>query len=244
MSTLLVLSMNPIQIHAISIFGTDANNAQESTQILNNLQLVAQYKKQVDQYINQVESYRAMLENIGELPQRQWEQFENTILRLKNVMRDSSKVTYIAEDLNEQFNKLYKGYEAYFSSALGANGLDTKEVYQEISEDTRQTISGSLKMLGISQGDLEDDVTTMRELEELSKTSVGQKSAIQAANEIALHQTTQLKKLHKTLLIQSQAQMKAIEAEQAKRDMQKAQWQKRHEEGYDIDNSDNRLISL
>jgi P-type conjugative transfer protein TrbJ len=46
----------------------------------------------------------------------------------------------------------------------------------------------------------------MRQLQTLSSSAVGQKSAIQAANEIALHQTHQLKKLEQTIMTQANMQ--------------------------------------
>jgi P-type conjugative transfer protein TrbJ len=145
--------------------------------------------------------------------------------------------------LDSQFNNLYKGYEKYLELA-NSGTLNPSEVYEEISEDNRQTILGSLKALGISQTDLEDDVSAMRELQALSSSAEGQKGAIQAANEIALHQTAQLKKLHKTLLVQSQAQMKVMEAEQSKSDVSKAEWKRRNTEGYDINNANDRPTKL
>ena len=211
--------------------GAAAGGATEWTQIANNVELgsqysqqlkeyalqMNQYQQQVQQYVNQYQSYQAMLQNIGQLPDAQWNDFQSSVNGLRNIMDQAGRVSYISSSLDSQFNSLYKGYNQYLNEANGGS-LQPSQVYQEISEETRQTVNGSLKALNLSQNDLEDDVTTMRQLQTLSTSAAGQKAAIQAANEIALHQTAQLKRMHQTLLVQSQAQMKAVAAEQAKED--------------------------
>lgn len=204
--------------------GPAAGGATEWTQIANNLELgsqyakqVQQYQQQVQQYVNQYQSYEAMLRNIGQLPDAQWNDFQSSVNGLRNIMNQAGRISYVSSSLDSQFSGLYKGYSQYLNEANGGS-LQPSQVYQEISEETRQTVNGSLKALNLSQTDLEDDVATMRQLQALSTSAAGQKAAIQAANEIALHQTAQLKRMHQTLLVQSQAQMKAVTAEQAKED--------------------------
>lgn len=232
--------------------GAAAGGATEWTQIANNVELgsqysqqlkeyalqMNQYQQQVQQYVNQYQSYQAMLQNIGQLPDAQWNDFQSSVNGLRNIMDQAGRVSYISSSLDSQFNSLYKGYSQYLNEANGGS-LQPSQVYQEISEETRQTVNGSLKALNLSQNDLEDDVTTMRQLQALSTSAAGQKAAIQAANEIALHQTAQLKRMHQTLLVQSQAQMKAVAAEQAKADAAAAA-EAKYRKRYEINTNDDK----
>ncbi len=214
--------------------GAAAGGATEWTQLANNFELgsqyakqVQQYQQQVQQYVNQYQSYEAMLRNIGQLPDAQWNDFQSSVNGLRNIMNQAGRISYVSSSLDSQFRSLYKGYSQYLNEANGGS-LQPSQVYQEISDETRQTVNGSLKALNLSQNDLEDDVTTMRQLQALSTSAAGQKAAIQAANEIALHQTAQLKRMHQTLLVQSQAQMKAVVADQAKEDAIRADFSASH----------------
>lgn len=218
-------------VHSASLFA----GALEPTQIANNIQLAMQYAQQlsdyavqmdqyaqqVQQYYNQVQSFASMLQNIGTLPESQWNEFAQVVFNLKNIMEESGKVSYIAENLDDQYKALYKGYDQYLADANGGE-IDPGQIYKDLSNETRDTVAKSLEALGLMEKDLESDADTMRELQSLSQSAEGQKAAIQAASEIALHQTNQLKKLHQTLMVQSQAQFEALAGEQSKQDMQKA----------------------
>jgi len=69
---------------------------------------------------------------------------------------------------------------------------------------------------------MQTDEGTMRTLSNLSTSAVGQKAAIQAANEIALHQTHQLKKLEQTIMAQANMQAEYIAMKNEKEAMQQA----------------------
>jgi len=206
--------------------------ATEWTQLTNNAQLASQYTKQVQQYAtqiqqyqqqvaqytNQFQSYKMMLENIGQLPQRQWQQFETSVNGLRNIMSQTGGMTYTASNYSQQFSAMNPGYD----KLLQTEGLNPSDIYKQTSDETRNTVDGALKYMNMSQKDLEDDQTTMRELQNLSTSATGQKAAVQAANEIALHQTAQLKKLHQTMMVQANVQNQAIVAEQTRKDAAKA----------------------
>lgn len=232
-----------ISLIAIAVMSVSANagsvggfgGSTEFTQIANNAQLANQYTKQVQQYATQINQYqqqvqqytnqfqsnKMMLANVGKLPEKQWSEFTKSVSGLKNIMNETGGMTYTASNYNQQFQNLHQGYEKFF----GGN-QNPSEVYQQISTETRGTVDGALKYMNMSQKDLESDQTTMKELQTLSTSAEGQKAAVQAANEIALHQTAQLKKLHQTMMVQANAQNQAMMAAQTEEDAQQAQWDK------------------
>lgn len=211
--------------------GGMTGGATEVTQLANNAQLASSYSKQIQQYAlqlqqyeqqvmqyqNQFLSYKMMLANIGQLPDRQWNEFTNSVNGMRNIMSQTGGMTYTASNYSQQFQSTYPGYEKFVSE-----NINPSEVYLSTSEETRNTVDGALRYMNMSQQDLEDDQTTMRELQSLSQSADGQKAAVQAANEIALHQTAQLKKLHQTMMVQANAQNQAIVAEQTRQDAVKA----------------------
>ncbi|MBN2722366.1 MAG: P-type conjugative transfer protein TrbJ [Campylobacterales bacterium] len=207
--------------------------ATEFTQIANNSQLAAQYGKQLQQYAtqiqqyqtavqqftNQVQSYKLMLQNIGQLPQTQWNQFASSVNKMRQIMDNTAGMTYTAANYDQMFKKLYPKYD----TLLASGQVDPTSVYKSLSNQTNATVNDSLKRLNLTQADLENDVTTMRELQNVSQSAQGQLGAIQAANEIALHQTNTLKKLQQTMMLQANMQAQAVAADQQNKDAVKAQ---------------------
>lgn len=206
--------------------------ATEITQIANNSQLAAQYGKQLQQYAtqiqqyqtavqqftNQVQSYKLMLQNIGQLPQTQWNQFAQSVNKMRQILDNTNGMTYTVANYDQMFKQMYPGYQ----KLLDNGNVDPTSVYKSLSKQTNSTVNDSLKRLNLTQADLENDVTTMRELQNVSQSAEGQLGAIQAANEIALHQTNTLKKLQQTMMLQANMQAQAIAADQQKEDVARA----------------------
>ena len=193
-------------------FGSDVvDRASSYTQQLEDYAMqLQQYEQQVQQYVNQYNSYKMMLQNIGKLPQAQWDQFSQSIMGLKKSLDFGQSLNFTASSYDQDFSKLFKGYDQYLASAAGKttsqNAVDFQAQYKELATSTRDTVNGALKSLGLQAKDMENDENTMRQLQALSSSATGQKAAIQAASEIALHQTHTLKKLQQTIMTQANMQ--------------------------------------
>ena len=186
-----------------------------------------QYQQQIDQYINQFKSYEMMLQNIGQLPQAQWDQFTQSVNGLKDSLSFGEGLAFTASSYDADFSKLFPGYDEYLAGAAGKttqqNLLDFKAQYKQLNTSTKDTVNGALKALKLRTDDMLTDEGTMRNLSALSTSAAGQKAAIQAANEIALHQTHQLKKLEQTIMAQANMQGEFILQKQEKEELIKAQ---------------------
>ena len=77
------------------------------------------------------------------------------------------------------------------------------DYYKSLTDQNRGTALGTLRNLKAINQDLQDDAVNMNLLKLQSRNAVGNKAVIQAANEIALHQTDTLKKLHSSMLMQT-----------------------------------------
>lgn len=212
--------------------GGGVNGATETTQILNNIQLVQQYAKQVEQYQTQLQSLtnhiqqtQMMIQNLQMLPATMWQKFANDVLALKNIVQQGQAVSFAAANLDSQFASMYKGYSNYESSAalaLGNRNTTFAGQYRTLNASTRDNVNGALKALNTQMNALTTDEATMNLLQAQSQSADGQLKAVQAANEIALHQTDAIKKLQYTLMTQASTQAQWIATQNDKETAKRA----------------------
>lgn len=225
-----LLTAMPMTLLAGSVAGT--GGATEVTQILNNSELVAQYSKMVQQYeaqlqslTNHIQQTQMMIQNLQMLPAATWQKFANDVLALKNIVQQGQAVSFAAANLDTQFAAMYKGYANYETSAaqsLGDRSTTFAQQYRTLNASTRDSVNGSLKALNTQMNALTTDEATMNLLQAQSRSADGQLKAIQAANEIALHQTDTIKKLQYTLMTQASTQAQWIAAQNDKETAQRA----------------------
>ncbi len=182
---------------------------------------VAQYAKLVETYNNQFQSYKLMLQNITQLSPRQWSEFRQSVLGLKHALEYGEGVSYTMANYNQQFSKLFKGYNHYLNKAQNGT-IDFTATYKQLNKSTQDTINGALKALKIQASDMMSDEATMQYLQQKSLSAVGQKSAIQVASQIALHQTHQLKELRNTIMTQINLQSEFMLTQNEKKAFQEA----------------------
>ncbi len=182
---------------------------------------VAQYAKLVETYNNQFQSYKLMLQNISQLSPRQWNEFRQSVIGLKHALEFGDGVSYTMANYNQQFSKLFKGYNHYLSKAQNGT-IDFTTIYKQFNTSTRDTINGALKSLKLQASDMMSDEATMQYLQQKSLSAAGQKSAIQAASQIALHQTHQLKELRNTIMTQINLQSEFMLTQNEKKAFQEA----------------------
>lgn len=204
---------------ASAFFGTEAT---EWTQLANNAQLVNQYKKQLEQYATQLQSMKSLTEKIGKLDPSQWNQFVKTFGQMKDIMEQTNGLNYQSAKYLDEFAKTHPGFEEYLKS----KNLNLSDAYKSLSEQTRNTVKDNLKALNLSQKDFNDDEITLKKLSDQSSNAVGQLAAVQAASDIAVHQTHQIKKLQQLMQLQVQSANQYMATQQSKEDVARAAWQK------------------
>lgn len=192
-------------------------------QITQNLNLILQYAKQLQQYSTQLKTTASLTQNIGKLDQTAWNKFSQDFQQMQNIVKTSQGLTYAAKDWEDKFQNTHSGY----STLLNQKNLDPQSIYKNLSEQTRQTVKDNLKRLNMTQAEWDNDEATMKKLRDLSSSKTGQLAAMQAASEIALHQTQTLKKLHQTMMMSANTQNQFLAANQTKEDASNAyvqQW--------------------
>lgn len=184
-------------------------------------QQLQQYANMVERYNNQFQSYRLMLQNIAQLSPRQWDEFTQSVMQLKHALEFGEGMAYTMANYEQQFHQLFKGYDHYLQAAQGER-IDYVTTYKQLNQSTQDMADGALRSLGLQAQAMQSDEATMRQLQQLSTSAAGQKSAIQAASEIALHQTHTLKKLHQTVMTQVNLQSQYMLESSEKKAFQEA----------------------
>ena len=184
-------------------------------------QQLQQYANMVERYRNQFESYRLMLQNIAKLSPRQWDEFSQSVIQLKHALEFGEGMAYTMANYEQQFTQLFKGYDHYLQAAQSER-IDFINTYIKLNQSTQDMADGAIRSLGLQAQDMQSDEATMLQLQQLSVSSAGQKSAIQAASQIALHQTHTLKKLHQTVMTQVNLQAQYMLESSEKKAFQEA----------------------
>lgn len=184
-------------------------------------QQLQQYANMVERYRNQFESYRLMLQNIAQLSPRQWDEFTQSVIQLKQALEFGEGMAYTMANYEQQFSQLFKGYDHYLQEAQNER-IDFINTYKQLNQSTQDMADGAIRSLSLQAQDMQNDESTMLQLQQLSTSSAGQKSAIQAASQIALHQTHTLKKLQKTVMTQVNLQSQYMLESSEKKAFQEA----------------------
>lgn len=212
--------------------GTPFTGATEWTQLLNNGELAAQTAKQLQQYATQLQQYyvqyqewyrkiqglKMMVANIGQLPDNMKQDFLNMALKMKRQMEQGQAITFTAANLNQQFNKIFKGYE-HFLDKNNASAQSFEDAYKNMYQSTRDTALNSLKTLGIQEKDLQSDQAFMSKLRTAMNTAQGTEAAIAVANQLSYHQTEAIQKLQKTIMTQANLQAQFIAEQNQEKQM-------------------------
>lgn len=213
--------------------------ATEFTQITNMVQLIMQYATQIEQYATElntlqqnIQQVQMQAQNLRNLPAGVWNQFVNDSMQLRSIVQQGQAVSFAAANVDTQFASVYKGYSNYETSA--AQSLDSRtttfaQQYKNINQSTRDGVNGALKSLNMQMSDFNTDSSTMSMLQSQSRSADGQLKVIQAANEIALHQTEQTKKLQFALMTQASTQASWIAAQNDKETAQRALSERRQQ---------------
>ena len=230
--SLLLVSAISTNLNALSAGNVATGFSSEVTQLaqfaadgvaygLDYAEQIAQYQQLVETYNNQFISYNLMLQNIAQLSPRQWNEFSQSVVGLKQALEFGEGISYTMANYDQQFSNLFKGYNHYLTEAQNET-LDFVSTYKGLNKSTHDMANAALKSLGLQSSDMQSDELTMKQLQNLSSSAVGQKSAIQAASEVALHQTHTLKKLQQTIMTQVNLQSQYMLEESEKNAFQEA----------------------
>jgi P-type conjugative transfer protein TrbJ len=182
--------------------------ATELTQYANNLQLAAQYAKQIDQYRNQLEQWDEMLKQGAKLDVFQWTQAAQTLRDLSTVVQQGRALAYSTRDLGGAFNDRFQDYQR--EDVLFDDLLD------DWAETSMDSIKGAMLAANRQADEFESEEEVFAEFRNLSSSVDGQMEAISVGNQIAVEQAVQMQKLRQLMMAQMQAQNAYMASDQAR----------------------------
>jgi P-type conjugative transfer protein TrbJ len=213
----------PVSASGIAVF--DAANMKQN--VISAIEGVNQTMKMIEQYQLQLLQYENMLRNTMAPAAYVWNRAQMTTMRLVGMMNTLNYYRYQAGSLDGYLYR-YQNPSYYMSSpCFGPNGCTPSE--RAILENNRRLNADGEKVandamirsLDQQQLDLTADAARLEELQKNAQDAPGQMAAIQAANQLAANQASQLIQIRALLIAQQnaeaarQAKMADIEAQQA-----------------------------
>ena len=197
------------QIPVTDVAGNAQWLQQTLTQIKSLAQQAQQYGTQLQQYQTELNQYSNMVTNTVALPTQIWSTVQSDIMRVQALSNASSLLSGSSGSLITRLQN---------ASAYANQAGSLANIGSQIG-DYQQTIGTNLstmgKTLGLQQGQEANNAALLTSLQQHSQTAQGQMQAIQAGNELAHAQATQLMQVQATLsaTAQLQATQMAVDAD-------------------------------
>lgn len=154
-----------------------------------------------------IQAVQMAQQNLEALSAMDVSNFNSYINQLSSMMVSTNGIAYNMANLDDKFSATFPGYDEHMrrgtTGSIKDQASSFSEYYRSLTDQNRGTALGTLRNLKAVNKDLQDDALNMNMLKLQSRNAVGNKAAIQAANEIAMHQTDTLKKLHSSMLMQT-----------------------------------------
>ena len=167
--------------------------AKEAQSMVTQLQ---QYQLQLQQYIN-------MVTNTIAIPQELWSTVQGDIMQVQAL---SNAASLLSGNSSSLISRLQSA-SAYASQAGNLASIPNQIIgYQQTIGNNLSTMG---KALGLQQGQEANNASLLVALQQHSQSAAGQMQAIQAGNELAHQQATQLMQIQATLM--NTAQMEATQ---------------------------------
>jgi len=157
---------------------------------------LAQLANQLTELKTQTQSMQQTLKTLSG-NQYQWSNTENFLNQLQNTMQKTQGMTYQTDQLQEQFQKAYPGYQS--------PGAFQKQ-YQTNVNTAQQTFSGVMQSLSLHAQHFQNENNHLSFLQQQAQNAQGQTQAIQASSQIASEIVSQQQLLRQTVMTQSNAQ--------------------------------------
>jgi len=192
---------------AISI--CPAQWATEPTQLQNHLELLTMYAKQLEQYRTQLLQYELEIRNSLSPVTYIWTQATLTMNQLLGTINTLERLTQQAGSLNAYLNQFQSASYYKNSPCFGPQGCTQQQwaalQTAPMAGSQAQKWANDALVNGIQsqQTQLKQDASNLVQIQNAAQSAAGQMQAIQAANQLAGNQASQLLQI-RALLLQEQ----------------------------------------
>ena len=185
------------------------NASSETTQILNNLQLVASYEQMLTQYTNELLQYNTMIKNLAAHPSGDMGMTFNTLIS------NQARVMASSRDIGSTMARVDQDFAGQFQSPIAASFAEKFRGWTTHSND-------GLKAMALNAGaqreGFQSDEDTLKALVEKNRASDGNLGALKTLGEINAQQLQESMKLRDLISQQQIAQASYMAAETAKKE--------------------------
>lgn len=181
--------------------------ATEPTQIMNNVELVLQYAKQVEQHSTQL---RNMFTNVAKLqdalvqasqfnlagPLKPFYDIAGSLRTIGMNVQTARGLAYSMTNLDGRFRAQFKGYVA--NPNVGSQ-------YRAWSDSVNDTFASTMKGMELTRAEIENETTFAQKLQNMAATSQGRNQLEQTVLAFADASVGQMQKLRSLMLLDMQS---------------------------------------
>ncbi len=194
--------------------------ATEPTQIMNNVQLVVQYAKQVQQHATQVQNYMTNAAQLRDMLV-QATQFNlagqlKPFLDIANSLRSLGQTVQVARSLAYSMDNLDGKFRAQFKGYLANPNVGGQ--YRDWATSVNATMESTMKGMELTRKEIDNETTFAEKLRDMAKTSQGRNQMEQTLMAYADTSVTQMQKL-RTLMLMDMQSKQAYQAYQVNSEM-------------------------
>ncbi len=165
--------------------GAMTNSATETTQILNNIQLVLSYQKQVDQYIRQGLQYKTQLQNLIAAP-------GTVVSDVLGIVNGIGEMLAVGKSIGGSLAEIDKRFAGTFKNPIATQLANNFVKWNQTSSDT---LEAALKAAGMHRDKYPSDQAVLQDLYQKSQSTNGALDSLQMLSAINSEQINQLQKL-------------------------------------------------
>lgn len=215
-------------IASTSVQASAVIGATEPTQILNNLQLGAQYVESAQQTIHQFNQYQTMLLNLKQMTpsalldqaaQKLWmdQNMTQAFRNLQKIVVGGQELSYSLANVDGRFKQMYPGY---------GSTANFSQSYKDWSGNTLNSVKNALALVSAHSENFSSEQGMMSELVMKSQSAGGQMQALQAGNQISVAMVGQMQQLRQLQMAQARAQADFIAGQVAEKDLRNTTYDK------------------
>ena len=175
--------------------------AMESTQWLNNAELVNVYASNLEQLQQQIQMYQNMYQNTLGIPIQAWNGIAARLTSLVGTIQNTQGI------VNATVKSIINMQTAFGNGNLLSNHQQNLVNW---SKGLNNQIGAALQQLGLNANNFSTTQSALQQILLASQTASGRLQAIQAGNQIAGMMVNETQALHSTIIAAEQARLNAV----------------------------------
>lgn len=183
-------------------------NATLPEQILQEVTAMEQLGKQAEEVSNQLRQIDYMARNLQSLPQNMWSQTYGDLNQLTNIVSQANGLSYAMQNVDSEFQSKYPSYSP-------SENYDQQ--FQQWNQTTSNSIAGALQAQGLNAQNFATQQAALQQIEAASQSATGRMQVLQAGNQIASMEVTQLQQLQQIQSADSDAQLAWIKQKETEK---------------------------